>query len=377
MSRIFYKSYLTILAVILGTFLLNSCQKEYTITATSNDASMGTVAGSGVYKKGTIVQLAAMPASGYQFAKWDDGNTDNPRSITVEKNATYTAIFVAEGGGGGEEPTGPAVFSVSATQKVLFAPGNLQWSATNGGNTSTTHVVADGTAEGTWRFAPNQWDTIGADNENISATYTGWIDLFGWGTSGYDNKYPYLTNTNDAAYGNGENDITGTNYDWGVYNAIYNSTTNTTDAPGTWRTLTKEEWEYLLNTRSTESGIRYAKAIVHGVKGLIIVKDNWNNSIYTLDSTNIYNATCASNIISTTDWAKMETAGCVFLPAAGSRAGHLVHYVGSTGQYPSTTHESSNHAYILTINSGYLGIDAGYGYGRYVGRSVRLVKDVE
>lgn len=68
MTKVFYKKILSILTMILGVFLLNSCQKEFIITATSNDTSMGTVTGGGVYKKGTVVQLAAMPVTGYQFA---------------------------------------------------------------------------------------------------------------------------------------------------------------------------------------------------------------------------------------------------------------------------------------------------------------------
>ncbi|MBP5412675.1 MAG: hypothetical protein J6Y47_05420, partial [Bacteroidales bacterium] len=210
------------------------------------------------------------------------------------------------------------VFSVSATDSVLFSPGNLQWSATNGGNTATTHAVADsGTAAGTWRFASNQWNMIGAANSNVSSTYTGWIDLFGWGTSGYNNKYPYMTSTTHSDYGNGNNNIAGTNYDWGVYNAIYNPKTQTTDAPGTWRTLTKDEWVYLLNTRPTASSIRYAKATVCGIVGLIIVPDNCSNTYYPLTNVNTAGAAYTSNIIGATDWAKMENVGCVFLPAAG------------------------------------------------------------
>ena len=378
MSKMFHTRILTILTMVLGVLLLNSCQKEFTITAISNDASMGTVAGSGVYKKGTIVQLAAMPTSGYQFAKWDDGNTDNPRSITVEKNATYTAIFVAEGGGGGEEPTDPAVFSVSATQKVLFAPGNLQWSATNGGSTPTTHAVkGGGTAAGTWRFASNQWDTIGRmGNQNISPTYTGWIDLFGWGTSGYNNKYPYMTSITDTDYCNGNEDIAGTNYDWGVYNAIYNPTTNTTDVPGTWRTLTRDEWVYLLNTRTTASNIRYVKATVHGIAGVIVVPDNWSTSIYTLHNINNESAEYASNIIETSDWPKMEAAGCVFLPAAGYRKETSVNAVGYYGYYWSTMgFWDGTCAVSLYFNSSNL--YPAYGSFSYYGWSIRLVKDVE
>ena len=262
-------------------------------------------------------------------------------------------------------------FSVSADKFVYFSPGNLQWSATNGGNTATTHSVADsGTAAGTWRFAPNQWDTIGADNSNISSSYTGWIDLFGWGTSGYNNKYPYMTSS-DSVYGNGNNPIAGTNYDWGVYNAIYNPTTQNTDDPGTWRTLTKDEWVYLLNNRQTSSNIRYAKAIVNGVSGLIIVPDNWMMSVYSLNNTNSSSAAYTSNTIDSANWAKMEDAGCVFLPAAGFRNGTSVNDISMLGNYWSTN-SFNREAFYLYFNSSYL--DPSYNYYQYYGRSVRLVR---
>ena len=268
------------------------------------------------------------------------------------------------------------VFSVSATTQVVFSPGNLQWSATNGGNTATTHAVADSsTAAGTWRFAPNQWDTIGAGNSNIDSSYTGWIDLFGWGTSGYNNKYPYMTSTNPTDYGNEDNNISGTNYDWGVYNAIYNPKTNTTDVPGTWRTLTKDEWTYLLNTRVTTSRIRYAKGTVMGVSGLIIVPDNWSNAVYALDSTNTKTATWTSNIINADNWAEIEAAGCVFLPAAGNRSGASVRNIGSGGYYWSATSMGKYDAYVLCFNSSSL--DPSASGSRNLACSVRLVKDVQ
>ena len=269
-------------------------------------------------------------------------------------------------------------FSVSPYyyQKVFFSPGNLQWSATNGGNTATTHAVAgNGTAAGTWRFATNQWDMTGT-NGSISATYTGWIDLFGWGTSGYNNKYPYMTSTTNQDYGNGSH-IAGTNYDWGVYNAIYNPKTQTTDAPGTWRTLTKDEWVYLLNSRPTASSIRYAKAIVNGVNGLIIVPDNWITSIYSLNNTNNPNAAHSSNIIGATDWAKMEAAGCVFLPAAGYRMETSEYNFNSGGSYWSTTYYDRDNAYYMYFGSNVVGnyLNPSAYSDCYYGRSVRLVKD--
>ena len=261
--------------------------------------------------------------------------------------------------------TNSAPFSVSATRKVVFSPGNLQWSATNG-------------SAGLWRFAPHQWDTIGADNHNISSTYTGWIDLFAWGTSGYDSKYPYMTSVY-ASYGNGKYDISNSYYDWGVYNAIYNPQTNTIDTMGRWRTLTNDEWNYLLINRATLSGIRYAKANVHGVNGLIIVPDNYSNSIYTLDSTNTESATYTSNIINVNDWKKMEAVGCVFLPAAGRRCNTIPNGTGSFGYYWSATNSYSNGAYHLLFYSNYLNPSErnGDGYDRSYGKSVRLVRDVE
>ncbi len=344
-------------------------KKEFTITVQSNNEEWGIVKGGGTYAKGAEISIEAIAKNGYKFVSWQDGNIDNPRSIMVKTDETYIANFASEGSGGGEEPR-LEVFSVSATQKVFFSPGNLEYS------TMGSHAVAGGgTATGTWRFAPNQWEIIGIDNKNISSTYTGWIDLFGWGTSGYNNKYPYMTSIKETDYGNGENDIAGTNYDWGVYNAIYHPKTQTTDAPYTWRTLTTGEWVYLLDTRSTVSGIRYAKATIAGVKGLIIVPDNWSQTIYSLSSTDWSGADFTSNIIGENDWAKMEAAGCVFLPAAGGRSETSVKYVGFYGYYWSATYYGSDYAYYLYILSSTLyPSDGNY---RSSGRSVRLVKDVK
>lgn len=71
---------------------------EFTITANANDESMGTVSGGGVYEDGATATLTATAKEGYVFAEWNDGVKDNPRTITVTGNATYTATFrVADG----------------------------------------------------------------------------------------------------------------------------------------------------------------------------------------------------------------------------------------------------------------------------------------
>ena len=88
---------------------MNSCVKEYTITVTSNNSDWGTATGSGTYIANSSIQISAIPASGYYFIKWDDENTDNPRTITVTGDKTYTAIFSNTPGGGGQGGSGTAV----------------------------------------------------------------------------------------------------------------------------------------------------------------------------------------------------------------------------------------------------------------------------
>lgn len=69
--------------------------KQYTITVKVNDEAMGMATGGGTYAANTSVTLKAFENQGYRFVKWQDGNTSNPRTITVTKDETYTAVFEA------------------------------------------------------------------------------------------------------------------------------------------------------------------------------------------------------------------------------------------------------------------------------------------
>lgn len=64
----------------------------YKIRATCPSAQ-GVVSGSGEYPATANITLKATPKDGYTFTGWSDGNTDNPRTITVNGNATYVAQF--------------------------------------------------------------------------------------------------------------------------------------------------------------------------------------------------------------------------------------------------------------------------------------------
>ena len=66
---------------------------QYVIAASANDGAMGSVSGGGTFDYGTTVTLTATPNEGYQFNRWTDNNTDNPRLITVTENKFYKAEF--------------------------------------------------------------------------------------------------------------------------------------------------------------------------------------------------------------------------------------------------------------------------------------------
>ena len=66
---------------------------QYAITVETSDADKGSVTGGGTYYEGAEVSIKATAVGGYMFEKWNDDNTDNPRTITVSEAATYTAIF--------------------------------------------------------------------------------------------------------------------------------------------------------------------------------------------------------------------------------------------------------------------------------------------
>ena len=68
----------------------------FAITTAVNDDAMGSVTEGGEYAYGTEITLTATANSGYRFTQWSDGNTDNPRIVTVTENKTYTAEFEVE-----------------------------------------------------------------------------------------------------------------------------------------------------------------------------------------------------------------------------------------------------------------------------------------
>ena len=272
-------------------------------------------------------------------------------------------------GGFDQNGASNAVFTVASGRTVKFSRGNLQYQASTG----------------TWRFAEHQYDYVGSTNSNISSSNSGWIDLFGWGTSGWNsgaNTYqPWATSTTYSDYYPGgsytNNDLTETyaNADWGVYNAISNGG----NQAGMWRTLTYLEWQYLLSNRAASMAcgygdVRYVKATVNDVSGLIIFPDTYTHpsGVATLHNVNTPSAEFSGYVVTLSEWQQMESAGCIFLPAAGYRNGTEMDGVGTWGSYWSSTHVIEGYAYCMYFYDNDLNVYTG---NRYCGKSVRLVME--
>ena len=246
-------------------------------------------------------------------------------------------------------------FAISATDTVAFSRGNLQYQP----STST------------WRFAENQWNFVGTANGRIRSyqystegwvwTYKGWLDLFGWGT-GNNPTASTSTNSNYCSF-----------TDWGR-----NAISNGGKKANLWRTLTKDEWDYLFRGRENAASL-YANGTVSGVNGSILLPDNW---VIPADlhfkPSNSTDSTAAPNNYTADEWMFMEMAGAVFLPITYERSMDwqseycTAVYQENTARYWTSTPNGTNGAYYyipLTPNV--------YQDNRYVGKAVRLVQNHE
>jgi len=269
-----------------------------------------------------------------------------------------------------------AEFSVSDSTKVYFSQGNLQYQASTN----------------TWRFAEHQWDYVGKDNENISEKYTGWIDLFGFGTSGYKGRMPYMTSTIYADYIIAKSEFpyrrnynpnlgidfveldngNGQKYDWGWGFCLSDGGMEQYVEGCCWRTLTRSEWNYLISERK-KAEKKIGNARVNGVYALVLLPDKWKTPqglVFKHSNPNEY---------SESEWEQMEANGAVFLPAAGSRNGNFIPHGDvfgrlGAGAYWSSTIAEFKYSYAVSFD------EDEYDCGRVpmsIGLSVRLVQDVK
>ena len=280
------------------------------------------------------------------------------------------------------------VFSVSADKKVRFAKGNLQY-------TQSTQ---------TWSFAEHQYDIIGTGNvtggevtiQYLSGKEFGYmkdgtaladkIDLFGWSGSTANATWGVGVSTRD-------DDYSGDFADWGA---------NIGDGK-TWYTLSKDEWEYVLEERTNASGLICAVRInlndegTDTINGVILLPDDWTCPAgVTLNSgladKSSMHAFADYQQISLSDWQQLENAGAVFFPATGYRyAGDSMRQVQYRGLYWSATPHKTKTDYhddpdmppmpVEDTHSYYAGFESSIvttsTHFRSSGLAVRLVTNVE
>lgn len=376
---------------VIATETITTADDNHDIITITKD---GTDATLGVTSVDLSIPLPTGPYSNITVTTYDALTAGN---ITFTMNYTF-AYSATQAHGTKVTATFPGLFTVSATKKVIFAPGNLQYL----GN-------ANGT--GTWRFAEHQYDFMGdgptsGTNYQGNVTVTGYTkynasadldvarDLFGWGTSGYNNKYPYLTSTSDGSYYSGSMVDDGANYDWGVYHSASGSSTEKITNGGnySWRLWTSAEMSYVMKrtnkvyTRSDykETKQLYCFATLRGVttndiKGLVIFPDGWigdpiRNIKYETPSGGSYE----NNVFNAEQWTILENMGCVFLPAANIREGSQMkmsnegHYWSSTIQYTIGEYRGG----CLELSNGRILSSATNHRVRRYGQSVRLIRDV-
>ena len=259
-----------------------------------------------------------------------------------------------------------AQFTVASGTTVKFSKGNLQY------DKSTDK----------FSFMKHQYSTVETSGQNVGTNYANQniVSLFGWGTSGYDNQYPYKTSNSNYVNSN----LDGTNYDWGVYNKQSNQNKIEGGGNHDWRVLTKDEWGYLFNTRSNTavngtSDARFTRASITTpnsttVNGMIIFPDSYAGGTpvgVTWGTINVtdygYTTTCTA-----AGWEALEGAGCVFLPAAMLRIGTTVYNEDADGNcYWSSTKYSSSMSYAVEFAS--YDFNWQHTVNKRQGNSVRLV----
>ena len=238
-------------------------------------------------------------------------------------------------------------FTINASgDQIVFSKGNLQY-------------------VGTWQFATNQWDCIGDEAQADDNR-----DLFGWGTGDAPNKV-------SDDYGD-----YATFHEWGA-----NPITNGGNAANLWRTLTSDEWRYLFVTRNKATELFGVGKIGNIVYGAILLPDDWTlpegasfasasakGYVFSTDACDGYykGISKTDNEYTIEQWAVMEEAGAVFLPAAGYRG---VYGPDVLGDYWSATAIGEYSAYAFLINTPKI-FPTVCDLDNTNGVSVRLVQDV-
>ena len=280
---------------------------------------------------------------------YEDGTTGTQSPITV-----FTTL-------GKETEPMESLFSVGKDKKVQFARGNLRYKGDIFGY------------ESEWSMAKQQYEVLGEKNIDMQGEWSFPnypTDLLCWSTSNnyYGVSTYYMWEENEIV-----NAFKGDFVDWGE-NPILIS-----QLGAGWSTLSKDEWNYLLNERENAAQLQSFATIAideeNQVKGLILLPDEWNAP----------DGVMLSDEMTTELWATIEQTGAVFLPVTGhlwswkdeqGRDQTSVNGLDVIGNYWTSTpsaEESGDFACALNFNTE---VDPNAELERRLGCAVRLVKEI-
>ena len=245
-------------------------------------------------------------------------NIQRSMITTITLTSTNSLTFTSNAG------ALPGLFTIDDQgHQVRFSQGNLQYT------TLGTHAGALGNnMPGTWRFALEQYETVGWDNDNISSTFPRWIDIFGWGTG----ANPTLNSDNGDDYS--------TFVEWGN-NAIYNGG----NIPNMWRTLSCDEWNFILGRLENNGNVLYGTGNIEGIPGLFILPDNWTlpeecsfnpggapDVFYEDEGEGYWSYDWTHNSYTYAQWRRMEENGAIFLQKIYHNSNSGYYWTSNRGQ---------------------------------------------
>ena len=394
--------------------------------------------------KGNTISVSGVPevtSGNYIFITLPVPTATKPEKILVTNEPTNASRSKVASIAGNDTPLARAkgyrlsaslvetpypTFTIDASgRKVILAPGNLM------AKISVYHYVstepAGGYAEADeWKFGSafeyvgdveNKGNYLFANageegSANATALIGQWVDLFSWQGESAEIKahglsnYTALTNVKKWC-GDDRNE--------NLYSGCWNGLNITNGGGYAWRPMTKDEMEYLMKSREGSvigevTDGRHVRAIVAGVKGLLIFPDGiiWRTTAQG------ESANCGSEALNTamtaiadvagvptnlnvdgssplwndsywtsysaSDFATMSQCGIVFLPAAGFHINGNFKFVGSEGRF-WTSSSRYNVGEEEKCHVGYMRFDNAAvnpiaSIMRMLGQSVRLVRDV-
>ena len=193
--------------------------QKYVLSILKNIDEAGVVTGDGYYPEGTNVTVTVIPNEGYKFLRWDDGEEDQQRYVTMTQDIVLTAIFEADvviptytvnvvsadetmgtvSGGGTDIPEG-TVINITATPNSGYQ--FLYWTTANGqvqGKQETWTVTKDETLTAHFRTIPDPNDyNLWINGVRVTASNSN--DVLGDGVWSFDIDTKTLYTMNHATY---------------------------------------------------------------------------------------------------------------------------------------------------------------------------------